>query len=335
MLRSLARLSLLACVGLAIATACGSGDSKKTRLADEDVAGMGGEPTTPSGGGSKNFAGQPAEGGGGGGTVPAAGQAGQAPVVTPEGGAGGQPATEPVSGAAGMSLAEAGAGGAPVAACCQRQTCEEAFPPADNMWGYMDDGCGNSEVYCPCPPGTQTGPTGFTCEACQTDPEFCMSHCGDTVDNCGNPISCADNCGNFEQTCFDGSCCIPAQSCDGGCGLQGDGCGGTIDCGNTCDGSDCVNGTCCLRNPEACSTQECGQAYDNCEWIDCGQPCAGTTSCIDQTCQESVCKASGFNCGQVNNPLAVEGIESCGECSDFEACVDNVCIPICGVAQPG
>lgn len=344
MLRSLARASLLVCVGLALATACGSDDSKKTRRGDEDTAGMGGEPAMhPSGGGNKNFAGQPAapEGGGGGGAEPmpvVGGQAGQPPVVTPQGGMGGQPGNEPVAGAGGMTLTSAGAGGTPPdVACCQPKTCDEAFPPADLKWGSIsDDGCGHYGIFCGCPAGTQAqGEGSGDCVACQVDAEFCMSHCGDTVDNCGNPISCADTCFQIEAQCYDGSCCYPSQFCDSPCGQEPDGCGGIIDCANTCDGGDCVNNTCCVRNGEACSTQECGLVWDDCEMVDCGNPCSGTQGCIDNKCQESQCKAGGFNCGQVNNPLAVEGIENCGDCPDYQACVDNVCQPICGVAQPG
>lgn len=329
MLRSVARVSLLVCVGIAVATACGSDDSKKTRRGDEDGAGMGGEVVTPSGGGNKNFAGQPdvAQGGGG--------AAGQAPVVTPEGGMGGWPGNGPDAGGA-WSMPAAGAGGTPPdILCCQAKTCDEAFPPANGMWGFIaDDGCGHTEIFCPCPVGTHTNDDN-TCTACQPDAEFCMSHCGDTVDNCGNPISCPDNCGNFEQTCYQGSCCSPATVCDGGCGFQDDYCGGTIDCGNNCDGSDCVNGACCLPNTEACLGQQCGQAWDGCQDVDCGNPCAGTTACIDKTCQESQCQVTGANCGYVVNQLSVSGLEYCGECPDYQACVDNVCIPICGAPLPG
>lgn len=335
MLRSLSRLLVVALVGLGLASACGSDDSKKTRRAGNEDAGAGGEVAMPSGGGSKSMAGQPArpEGGGGAGSEPmvAGGQGGQTPHPLL---VGGQAGNEPVAaaGAAGMSGAAGAAGAPPDGACCQPITCAEAFPVAEGKWGYIaDDGCGHYNVECGCPVGT-SWQDDYTCTACQPDTEYCIGHCGDTVDNCGNPVSCPDNC--VESICYEGSCCNPITFCEGGCGLQDDGCGGTIDCGNNCDGGDCVNGSCCIPVTDACIGVACGQVWDNCGYVDCGTSCEGTTACIDQTCQESVCKANGFNCGEVQNPLAAatEGIESCGDCPDNQACVDNVCLPICGVA---
>lgn len=351
MFRSLTRLLVVAGAGLALASACGSEDSKKSRSGEEDEAGAAGEATKgPSSGGSKSFAGAPGEAGmppipvaggaGGAEPMPSGGVAGAggSTVVNPEGGVAGEPsssqggvagASEPMlAGAGGVDAASGGAAGAPGQACCDVITCAEAFP--DGGWGYYNDGCGQSELFCDCPPGTQRQ-DDWTCAACASDPNFCESACGDTVDNCGNPISCPDNCANSESVCYDGDCCYPLTFCEGGCGVIDDGCGGTIDCGETCDGAPCINGGCCYPdNPYVCLGKECGSDWDGCQFIDCGgTECTGSTTCIDGTCQESDCKAQGLNCGFIYSPIPLNDLEYCGDCPENQACIDNVCLPLC------
>jgi hypothetical protein len=324
MLRSWSRLVLGVLVSIALATACGSEDAKKRSPAAE--AGAAGETTMePAAGGSSANAGEPgaANAGLAGATEPALGGNGGAPPVSDAG--------------AGGFGASAGAGGEGPVTCCQPKTCAD-FP--DVVCAYVDDGCGNADLYCGCEQGKVCG-EGNTCVDCPYQPsEACEQEsylCGETIDSCGRPVTCPDNCSSQSSGsfCVDGRCKSCKWQCESyECGIMDDWCGGTIDCtGNTCEGpATCQpSGVCCEADGlDPCAEMECGVAIDNCgSPVVCTDTCdAATEACIYDRCEESRCKPSGFDCGSLF--LGGEGdYEYCGACEEGEACVDNVCVALC------
>lgn len=287
-----------------MAAACGSEDGKKiSKGAAGGAGGEAGAETAPVVGGGKSDGGEPPS------VIP---QGGQAPTAM--GGAGGEPLVEP----------NGGAGGEPsLGLCCQPLTCEDV----DFECGYADDGCGDY-VICNCGPGTQC--VAGACEACTADPNICQNHCGEILDNCNTPTTCADNCGESApgSVCFNGFCCTPLTTCAPGvCGLAGDGCGGTVDCGDPCEGDQVCYASSCCTPKVACTSNDCGIVSDD---------CGGTLDCSGSGCEAGQCQADGHCC--TPNPEACDGLNcgsasdgcgnvvECGEqCAGTTACIGNAC----------
>lgn len=314
MLRALGKVSLGLLVTFALATACGGDDGKKNaRRGDGGAGGEAGASPAPNDGGTKTDGGQPPV------VVPQGGQGGEAPVTM--GGAGGEPI---------QSLGGAGGEGGEPATCCQPTSCNDA----EEMCGYFDRGCGlEGSISCyTCPAGKACNFNVGTCDACVADPNWCDSHCGDTVDNCNNPVSCPDNCGESEQVCSQGFCCSPQTECVGSqCGTWPDGCGGIVECGNTCEGAQvCSNtGFCCVPDT-ICGEGTCGIVSDGCGGtLDCtGNACPDGSQCLPEgRCLPDECAAQGSDCGTIST--GPTSFTECGSCPNGAGCIDTVCTPLC------
>jgi hypothetical protein len=193
--------------------------------------------------------------------------------------------------------------------------------------GYTNDECGGY-VECLCGPGTQC--QSSACVACEPDETFCDNHCGDTIDNCNSPVTCADTCAEDApgSLCYQGSCCTPRTECGGTeCGIQSDYCGGTIDCGDPCEGSQiCAPFGFCCAPKTVCEVGDCGLVADN---------CGGTLDCSTNGCETGTCQSDGHCCQEdaeacvaVNCGSAWNGCKyvACGEqCTGTTACVNNQC----------
>lgn len=163
------------------------------------------------------------------------------------------------------------------------------------------------------------------------------TNCGTVEDGCGGTVPCG-SCPLAGQPCTDNVCgtCVP--TCTGKvCGAD-DGCGGMCQSG-TCTGAEVCGGggmpgVCgCETNAQACGSQTCGTAVNNCGIT---VPCTGCTGC----CAGNTCVASGAQtpgqCG-TGTPGA-----ACVACPTCQTCSGGMCITdpaqdgqCCGTANGG
>ncbi|MDB4991432.1 MAG: tryptophan synthase alpha chain [Myxococcaceae bacterium] len=142
-------------------------------------------------------------------------------------------------------------------------------------------------------------PDGSVCIALGCDE--LLYECGQTVDNCGDPLNCnlaanatpcaaPDRCGGDPDLGEHRCGCKPRVHA---CAAQGAQCGQVDECGQPVDCGSCSNGSVCLSNSCACTavsnpcgSKVCGTADDGCgKAVSCG-PSAGL-------CSAGVCDATG------------------------------------------
>ena len=125
---------------------------------------------------------------------------------------------------------------------------------------------------------------------CVSDPNWCVTHCLNSNDNCGLSRTCPDcttglRCDSQTRTCK----CLPDPNwCMGRCGDTTNNCGDAQKCPD-CDGSMCnANNACgdCDANNGACLGRSCGSAINGCgQLIGCGfngsYQCVGSQVCLD------------------------------------------------------
>ena len=268
------------------------------------------------------------------GGVPGQGDAGETDVGGASVGGTGQAGELGSGGAAGTDAAAGAGGGAGSPTCCSPLDCKALIGGLQCAPNPFRDGCG-SYVVCGCPKDEVC--TNNHCGACDPGPDPCAanpSHCGQTHDSCGNPITCPDQCQALLGplgACYDGACCAPTKTTCAvdDCGFVGDGCGAYLDCtGNVCPNDDCrPNGKCCTPSA-VCAPDECGYIDDGCgDYVDCGG-CDDGTTCLDHQCVTSICAEQNLHCDIVYNP-AVSGYEFCGVCPQNLASLDHHCWPFC------
>lgn len=145
--------------------------------------------------------------------------------------------------------------------CTPPDTCDTSthtcLPPGCSCDGKEcgdDDGCGSPcVVACPGIDTCEEKPVGSgvymcVCDDSDTSDDCAGLECGDSVDDCGNFITCPDTC-------------VPPETCSG----------------NTCS---------CTPDPFAttCSAVECGNTTNNClQNVDCGG-CPGSDVCVANQC---------------------------------------------------
>jgi hypothetical protein len=168
---------------------------------------------------------------------------------------------------------------------------------------------------------------------CTTLADFCVSRCGPTMDNCGNPIDCGGCDGGL--TCTAGGCgCVPVSTSiacgQQNCSTQKNNCGqvvacgveGTAGCEHSTDVCEAEGGTCCTPPaPSVTCGNQCGVTVTNA----CGQPvtcgcgdagvCQGGSCCVPVAatvwCQGR-CGVTTENCGTQINCGGCAGSLTCG-----------------------
>jgi len=246
------------------------------------------------------------------------------------------------AGSPGQCVAIKGSPIAPRAACAGKGTCQGQCNGSgqectfDNTTVCAPQSCSQgvrtNKSICDgkgdCPVQTTTACTDNQCTTDGTDCSTCTDnssattcsggHCGPTVDNCGNTVSCG-TCAT--GTCVSGTCCVP--NCTGKCGGAGDTCGGT--CTGTCGaGKTCVNESCvCAPN----CTNKCGGASDGCGGT-CTGTCGSGQNCYQQQCctpvgQSQTCGTA--TCGKVTDNCGNQVTCGTGTCPSGQSCVNNQC----------
>jgi hypothetical protein len=191
---------------------------------------------------------------------------------------------------------------------------------------------------------------------CVPLPNFCVSRCGETFDNCGNPIECSACEGGLTCTAGGGCDCVP-ESTSITCGQQNCGtqinncnqivaCGvkGTSDCEHSTDICEPEGGTCCTPPPASvtCGNQCAINVTDSCgQTVACvcgdGGVCQGASCCMPVAtslwCQGR-CGTTTDNCGDAIDCGGCDGGLACGS-SHTCGCVPNPIAETCGVQQCG
>jgi hypothetical protein len=156
-------------------------------------------------------------------------------------------------------------------------------------------------------------------DACTSDPNWCTTHCGAGLDNCGATRQCVNNCPAgwlCEATTNTCQCQADPSWCTGRCGTPRNNCGTPVGCG-VCPGTTmCIANTCgCVPNPNPCGMMQCGQALDSCNHpVTCG---------VNGMCANGgVCNASTGTCCSPNpNPCAGRcGVSVDNGCGQMIAC---------------
>ncbi|MEO8796777.1 MAG: hypothetical protein ABI551_02735 [Polyangiaceae bacterium] len=198
---------------------------------------------------------------------------------------------------------------------------------------------------------------------CTPDPDYCNTHCGKGTDNCGQPRTCSDDCGqnaacdSATHTC---QCTVASNYCAGRCHTSTDNCGKSEDCGECAVPTDggvaqCSVGGACGCDPDpigkVCAGRACGSVINNCkQTVYCGG--GGTSACSGKG---QVCESNGACCTP-DNATACAGkcnttaVNNCGQtvscpgsctagqvCSGVSCCspepISTTCGASCGLQK--
>jgi hypothetical protein len=199
--------------------------------------------------------------------------------------------------------------------------------------GTIDDGCG-TPIECGECEAPETCGGGGIANICDCDPVSCQpGQCGDTPNGCGQSMDCG-GCDGMGESCIDGACHCPAETCNGRCGMIVDPCGGPpLACGGCPMGQNCGGGGPNLCGTGTCTPMtcpagaNCGEINDGCgEIVVCGPDCVSPYTCSPVnvcTCRQQTCAELGAECGKP--------IDQCGNELDCPACTPP---EECGVVAP-
>jgi hypothetical protein len=221
-----------------------------------------------------------------------------------------------MSGALGTAGGAAGfAGGAGSSGECVDSTfCD------DKCGSQLIDACGRAQD-CSTDCGDNHVCNGVTkkCE-CVPISTWCSGKCGETRDNCGEPVDCGP-CAS--GSCVDNACgCVPDNTAACGereCGSALNNCGQTVNCGPSegqcAGGGRCSDGRCCDAPSVTCGSppnQQCGVRPNNCgEAVDCGGCTQGfTCAAATGSCE---CTTPNVVCGSICVNTAFD-LANCGAC---------------------
>ncbi|MDB4972832.1 MAG: Tryptophan synthase alpha chain [Myxococcaceae bacterium] len=171
--------------------------------------------------------------------------------------------------------------------------------------------------------------------------------CGQTVDNCGDPLDCnlaanlspceaPDRCGGDPELGPQRCGCKPrADACaaqGAQCGLI-DECGKQVDCGNCLNGSVCLSNSCaCTPVSDPCQGKVCGTAPDGCgKQVSCGASAGACSAGVCSAAGQCACPPSSQVCAGQTGAIMMFGCAY--DCAPGGCVADN--LAACAGAECG